>query len=147
MFPQASIHLRTRHIGLLQPRPFPNLIARPLHHRVAGLERTEYFDRVRPHLRAKRRGTFQHVTFTVPAFQGQTFTADPRVAHSLGVKTRFMPVELEVDNSRQQLARGMPATVNWPVKRAHPALVAPASAVAGNTERTFVIRGKSGVAE
>ncbi len=89
-----------------------------------------------------------HVSFTVPAFQGQTFTGTiARVSHSMDVKTRSMPVELDVDNARGLLAPGMYATVNWPVKRARPALVVPASAVAGNTERTFVIRGNNGVAE
>ncbi len=89
-----------------------------------------------------------HVTFTVPAFQGQTFTGTiARIAHSMDTKTRTMPVELDVDNTRRQLAPGMYATVNWPVKRARPALVVPASAVAGNTERTFVIRANNGVAE
>ena len=89
-----------------------------------------------------------HVTFTVPAFPGQTFTGTiARVAHSMDVKTRSMPVELDVDNARGQLAPGMYATVSWPVKRARPALAVPASAVAGNTERTFVIRSNNGIAE
>jgi RND family efflux transporter MFP subunit len=89
-----------------------------------------------------------HVSFTVPAFQGQTFSGTiARVSHSVDVKTRSMPVELEVDNARRLLAPGMYATVNWPVKRARAGLVVPASAVAGNTERTFVIRGSNGVAE
>jgi membrane fusion protein, multidrug efflux system len=89
-----------------------------------------------------------HVTFTVPAFPGQTFNgAIARVSRSIDVKTRSMPVELDVENAKGQLAPGMYATVNWPVKRAHPALVVPASAVAGNTERTFVIRNHNGVAE
>jgi RND family efflux transporter MFP subunit len=89
-----------------------------------------------------------HVTFTVPAFPGEAFTGTiARVSHSMDVKTRSMPVELDVDNGRRQLAPGMYATVSWPVKRARPAIVVPASAVAGNTERTFVIRDNNGVAE
>ncbi|MCU1238743.1 MAG: efflux transporter, family, subunit [Candidatus Solibacter sp.] len=89
-----------------------------------------------------------HVTFTVPAFPGVTFNGTiARVAHSMDVKTRSMPVELDVNNGQRQLAPGMYATVNWPVKRAGAALVVPASAVAGNTERTFVIRNRNGVAE
>lgn len=89
-----------------------------------------------------------HVTFTVPAFPGQSFTGTiARVAHSMDVKTRSMPVELDVDNGKRQLSPGMYATVSWPVKRARPALVVPVSAVAGNTERTFVIRSNNGVAE
>jgi RND family efflux transporter MFP subunit len=88
------------------------------------------------------------VTFTVPAYPGQQFTgAIARVAHSMDVKTRSMPVELDVDNARAQLSPGMYATVNWPVKRARPTLIVPVSAVAGNTERTFVIRSRNGVAE
>jgi membrane fusion protein, multidrug efflux system len=65
----------------------------------------------------------------------------------MDVKTRSMPVELDVGNPRGLLAPGMYATVSWPVKRARPALVVPASAVAGNTERTFVIRNNNGVAQ
>ena len=88
------------------------------------------------------------VAFTVPAFPGQSFSGTiARVSHSMDVKTRSMPVELDVGNAKGQLAPGMYATVSWPVKRARPALVVPASAVAGNTERTFVIRSNNGAAE
>uniref|UniRef100_Q01V49 Efflux transporter, RND family, MFP subunit n=1 Tax=Solibacter usitatus (strain Ellin6076) TaxID=234267 RepID=Q01V49_SOLUE len=89
-----------------------------------------------------------HVTFTVPAYPGQQFTGTiARVAHSVDVKTRSMPVELDVDNAHRQLSPGMYPTVNWPVKRSRPTLIVPGSAVAGNTERTFVIRANNGVAE
>jgi membrane fusion protein (multidrug efflux system) len=99
-----------------------------------------------PDVSAIARGA--RVTFTVPAFQGQTFNATiARVAHSMDSKTRTMPVELDVDNARALLAPGMYPTVSWPVKRSQPAMVVPATAVVTTTERTFVIRAGNGVAE
>ncbi|MBZ5724338.1 MAG: efflux RND transporter periplasmic adaptor subunit [Acidobacteriia bacterium] len=89
-----------------------------------------------------------HVTFTVPAWPGGTFNgAVARVGHSVDAKTRSMAVELDVANARGQLAPGMYATVNWPVRRARPSLIVPASAVVTTTERTFVIRANNGAAE
>jgi len=37
--------------------------------------------------------------------------------------------------------------VQWPIRRAKPALFVPKTAVASNTERTFVIRSRDGKAE
>ncbi len=89
-----------------------------------------------------------HVTFTAPAWPGQTFTGViARVGHSMDAKTRSMAVELDVPNARGQLAPGMYATVNWPVRRARPSLIVPASSVVTTTERTFVIRANNGAAE
>jgi RND family efflux transporter MFP subunit len=88
------------------------------------------------------------VTFTVPAWPEQSFSGVvARVAHSMDSKTRSMAVELDVANPRGVLAPGMYPTVNWPVRRARPVLMVPASAVVTTTERTFVIRVRDGVLE
>jgi membrane fusion protein (multidrug efflux system) len=88
------------------------------------------------------------VHFTVPAFPGETFGgAIARAAQALDVKTRTMPVELDVNNSSGRLAPGMYAEVLWPVRRPRPSLFVPPAAVASTTERTFVIRIRDGETE
>lgn len=88
------------------------------------------------------------VSFTVPAYPGRTFSgAVARIARSIDVKTRTMPVEVDVSNPSGALAPGMYAGVAWPVRRTQPSLLVPATAVAATTERTFVIRAKDGKAE
>lgn len=88
------------------------------------------------------------VHFTVPAFKGQSFTGTvARISHALDVKTRTMPVELDVDNSHGLLAPGMYPEVTWPVRRARPSLLVPPTSVVTTTERTFVIRTGAGKAE
>ncbi len=88
------------------------------------------------------------VPFSVPAFPGESFTGSvARVAHSVDVKTRTMPVELDVMNPSGRLAPGMFPQVEWPVRRPHPTLFVPASALVRTTERVFVIRVRSGKAE
>jgi membrane fusion protein, multidrug efflux system len=80
------------------------------------------------------------VSFTVPAFPSVTFAAPvARVAHSLDVKTRTMPVELDVANPEGHLSPGTFSEVLWPVSRPEPTLFVPPSAVARTTERTFVL--------
>jgi len=87
-------------------------------------------------------------TFTVQAFPDAKFGGVVRrVAESLDVKTRSMPVELDVANDDGRLAPGMFADVLWPVKRQAPTLFVPASAVVESTEKTFVVRIANGVAE
>jgi RND family efflux transporter MFP subunit len=84
-------------------------------------------------------------TFTVRAFPGVKFTGvTKRVAGSIDVKTRSMPVELDVDNADGRLSPGMFAAVVWPVKRSAPSLFVPPSAIVESTERTFVARVKDG---
>jgi len=86
--------------------------------------------------------------FTVPAFPGETFAGIVRrVAHAVEVKTRTMPVELDVENRTGRLAPGMYAEVVWLTHRPQPSLFVPSSAVARTTERTFVIRVRDGVTE
>jgi membrane fusion protein, multidrug efflux system len=81
------------------------------------------------------------VEFAVPAFPNQTFSGTvARIAHSVDVKTRTMPVELEVSNTGGRLASGMFPEALWPVRRSDPTLFVPVSAVARTMEATFVIR-------
>ena len=81
------------------------------------------------------------VSFTVPAFPGEKFTGTvARLADSLDVRTRTMPVELDVANSSVRLAPGMYPQVDWPVRRPRPTLFVPASSVAHTNEKTFVVR-------
>ena len=88
------------------------------------------------------------VEFSVPAFPNQTFSGKvARIAHSVDVKTRTMPVELDVANPNGRLASGMFPEVLWPVRRSEATLFVPASAVARTTEATFVVRIHEGAAE
>jgi membrane fusion protein, multidrug efflux system len=88
------------------------------------------------------------VDFSVPAFPNQTFTGTvARIAHSVDVKTRTMPVELDVQNSDGRLSSGMFPELLWPVRRTEPTLFVPISAVARTTEATFVIRIRDGSTE
>ncbi len=88
------------------------------------------------------------VKFTLPAFPGETFTGViTRSSRSLDAKTRTMPVELDVENSRGRLAPGMFPEVFWSANRPRPSLFVSPTAIATTTERTFVIRTRDGVAE
>jgi membrane fusion protein (multidrug efflux system) len=88
------------------------------------------------------------VPFTLPAFPGETFHGVVRrIAHALEPRTRTMAVELDVANPNLRLASGMYAEVQWPVRKARPALLVPPTSIATTTERTFVIRIKNDVAE
>ena len=88
------------------------------------------------------------VEFRVPAWPERVFTGTvARSAHALDVKTRTLPVELDVPNTDGALAPGMYPSVKWPVRRTRPALFVPRTAVVTTTERTFVVRVKGGKAE
>lgn len=88
------------------------------------------------------------VEFGVPAFPNQTFSGTvARIAHSVDVKTRTMPVELDVANPKGRLASGMFPEVVWPVHRSETTLFVPASSVARTTEATFVVRIHNGATE
>lgn len=81
------------------------------------------------------------VNFTVPAFPGRTFTGTvARLADSMDVATRTMPVEMDVWNPSADLHSGMFPEVLWPVQRAHPTLFVPQSAVGRNMEQNYVVR-------
>ena len=85
------------------------------------------------------------VEFAVPAYPNQTFSGSvARVARSVDVKTRTMPVELDVRNLDRRLASGMFPEVLWPVRRSEPTLFVPNSTVARTTEATFVVRIRNG---
>jgi RND family efflux transporter MFP subunit len=88
------------------------------------------------------------VPFTVPAYPGETFTGVlSLVAHDLDVKTRTMPVELDVRNADVRLGAGMYPEVRWPVRRPGASLLVPPTSIVTTTERTFVIRVTGGMAE
>ena len=88
------------------------------------------------------------VQFSVPAFPNQPFSGKvARIAHSVDVKTRTMPVELDVTNTDGQLASGMFPEILWPVSRAQATLFVPTSAVARTTEAVFVVRIRDGKVE
>ncbi len=88
------------------------------------------------------------VNFTVPAHPGRTFSgAVARITPSLDPKTRSMPVELDVPNTKGLLAPGMYAEVFWTARRPGSALLVPPTAVVTTTERSFVIRLRNGRAE
>ena len=81
------------------------------------------------------------VSFTVPSFPGRTFRAPiARISHAVDTKTRTMPVELDVRDPRGELVSGSYCEVEWPVRRTYPTLFIPASAVASDLARTFVVR-------
>jgi RND family efflux transporter MFP subunit len=83
--------------------------------------------------------------FVVRTWPGQRFGGViRRVAHALEMKTRTMPVELDVDNANGKLAAGMFAEVFWPIRRASPSLFVPPSAIVQTTEKTYVERVRDG---
>jgi membrane fusion protein (multidrug efflux system) len=90
----------------------------------------------------------QQVNFTVPAYPGETFTGViSRISRSVDMKTRTMPVELDVDNPQGRLAPGMFPEVEWEVHRSQPTLFVPQRAVVTTTEKMFVIRVNNNKAE
>jgi len=81
------------------------------------------------------------VSFAVPSFPGRVFQAPiARISNSVDIKTRTMPVELDVQDPRAELAPGTYCEVSWPVRRAYDTLFVPASALGSDLERSFVIR-------
>src|SRR6266404_7699430 len=87
----------------------------------------------------------QQVTFTVPAFPGQTFHAPiARISHDVDLNTRTMPVELDIHSTDGRLSPGSFSSVQWPVHRAAPTMFVPVSAVTNDQQRTFVERVRNG---
>ncbi|TAM81985.1 MAG: efflux RND transporter periplasmic adaptor subunit [Acidobacteria bacterium] len=81
------------------------------------------------------------VNFAVPSFPGKTFQAPiARISHEVDIKTRTMPVELDLRDPRGQLIPGTFCQVEWPVYRNYLTLFVPSTAVASDLARTFVIR-------
>jgi membrane fusion protein (multidrug efflux system) len=92
--------------------------------------------------------TGQLVSFTVPAYPGQTFKAPiERISREVDEKSRTMPVELDVKNPDGRLSPGSFTNVSWPLQRAYPTLFVPTTAVTTDQQHTFVIRVRSGKAE
>ncbi len=90
----------------------------------------------------------QLVSFTVPAYPGQTFSAPiRRISGQVDEKSRTMPVELDVENRDGRLSPGSFTTVSWPLERSHPTLFVRVSAVTSDQQHTFVIRVREGKAE
>ena len=88
------------------------------------------------------------VEFTVPAFPGRTFSGTvARLADSMDVATRTMPVEMDVWNPDAELHSGMFPEVLWPVHRPQPTLFVPQTAVGRNMEQSYVVRIRDGRAE
>jgi len=85
------------------------------------------------------------LSFTVAAYPGESFTAKlTRISSAIDVKTRAMPVELDVDNKAGRLAPGAFCQVRWPISRAGPSLLVPAASIASTTDRVFVVRVRNG---
>lgn len=88
------------------------------------------------------------VSFTVPSFPGRIFKAPiARISGAVDVKTRTMPVELDVHDPKAELDPGIFCDVAWPVRRAYPTLFVPTTAVGSDLERSFVIRVRNNRAE
>jgi RND family efflux transporter MFP subunit len=88
------------------------------------------------------------VEFTVPAFPRQIFRGRiARISHAVDLKTRTMPVELDVANRSGKLTPGSFSEVMWPVRRPGPSLLVPTSAIGTNLERTFVVLVRNGKTE
>lgn len=88
------------------------------------------------------------VKFTVPAFPGARFLGTvARNSHALDLKTRSMPVELDVDNRDGHLSPGMYPDVHWQMRRHEATMFVPPTSIVTTTERTFVIRVKDGAAD
>jgi len=90
----------------------------------------------------------QLVSFTVPAYPGQTFKAPvQRISHEVDEKSRTMPVELDVANRDRRLSPGSFTNVSWPLERSYPTLFVPSTAVTTDQQHTFVIRVRDNKAE
>jgi membrane fusion protein, multidrug efflux system len=88
------------------------------------------------------------VSFAIPAYPGQVFTGViSRISHTIEMKTRTMPVELDVQNTGLKLSPGMYPEVRWPFRRTGASLLVPPTSIVTTTERSFVIRLKGGVVE
>ncbi len=88
------------------------------------------------------------VSFTVPAFPGRAFSGTvARLADSVDISTRTMPVEMDVWNPGLELHSGMFPSVLWPVHRKNSTLFVPQSTVGRNMEQSYVIRIRNGRAE
>jgi membrane fusion protein (multidrug efflux system) len=92
--------------------------------------------------------TGQLVSFSVPAYPGQTFKAPiERISREVDENSRTMPVELDVKNPDGRLSPGSFTNVWWPLQRSYPTLFVPTTAVTTDQQQTFVIRVRNGKAD
>jgi membrane fusion protein, multidrug efflux system len=90
----------------------------------------------------------QPVSFTVPAYPGQTFKSPiERISREVDETSRTKPVELDVKKLDGRLSPGSFTNVTWPLQRAYPTLFVPTSAVANDQQHNFVILVRNGKAE
>lgn len=90
----------------------------------------------------------RRLEFTVAAFPARRFTGIvARPAYAVGSQTRTMPVELDVANPETELAPGMYAELQWPIRRSGVTLFVPRTSIQATTARIFVIRVADGQAE
>ena len=90
----------------------------------------------------------QQVSFTTPAYPGQTFKAPiQRISGEVAQGTRTMPVELDVQNRDGKLSPGSFTTATWPLQRGYPTLFVPTSSVTTDQQHTFVIRVQNNTAQ
>lgn len=90
----------------------------------------------------------EKINFTVPAFPGRTFNGTvARLADSIDVSTRTMPVEMDVWNPALELHSGMFPSILWPVRRTSTTLFVPQSAVGRNMEQSYVVCIRDGKVE
>lgn len=88
------------------------------------------------------------VHFTVQTLPGKVFVAMvKRLAGSLNTQLRTEQMEMDVNNRDKKLLPGMYAQVNLQLSDAQKVFVVPLSAVAGNSQRIFVIRVNGDKAE
>jgi RND family efflux transporter MFP subunit len=148
---ESYLEIKAPFDGMITGRDVhPGALASPSSGRLLRLEQLTRLRLVVPVPESDAAGIVKgaRVRFSVPAFPGRTFSGFvARVASSMDAKTRTMPVELDVANGDGALAPGMYAEVTWPVRRARASLFVPATSVAVNTEKSFVIRVRNGRAE
>lgn len=124
---EASVQAIDELTGFLTvTAPFDGIVTERLEHpgALAGpqkspLMRLEQLNRLRlvvavPEVELGAVRTGRKVMFTVPAFSGRKFSGTvSRVARVMDVKTRTMPVEIDVQNPGGELAPGMYPEVVW----------------------------------
>jgi RND family efflux transporter MFP subunit len=77
--------------------------------------------------------------FTVPAYPTKLFHGTiSRLGHALDVRTRTMPVELDVSNAEGGLEPGMYPMVQWHIDRPYETNFVPQSAVGHALSKTYV---------
>lgn len=151
---EQYLEIRAPFAGVVTQRNLhPGALAAPSGASAQPIVRIETLDRLRltvpvPEAYASAIKQGQVVSFTVPQYPGRSFHAPiARIARSVSETTRTMAVELDVRHSDPPLTPGTFASVEWPLRRSYPTLTVPASAIATDLQRTFVIRLRSGLAE